>query len=233
MNQPRNQSQVLLGAFVLILGALFLLDNLRIFSTRDIIAFWPMVFVAVGGLKLYQSHASNNRAGYVIGGVFVLVGLLMTLHQAGVIYFRLRDWWPAILIAVGAFLLWRGLAERDTAARTAATQGAAEGSLNAIAFMSGNKQRLAAVQFRGAEATAIMGGVELDLRLAQLEGEARINVFTFWGGIEIKVPQDWCVVLNGMPLLGAIEDKTLPPMNTAKQLIIEGYAIMGGVEVKN
>ena len=34
-------------------------------------------------------------------------------------------------------------------------------------------------------------------------------------------------------LLGGIEDKTVPPANPAKRLVIEGYAIMGGVEVKN
>lgn len=228
--QQHNQSQVLLGAFVLILGALFLLDNLRVFSTRDIIAFWPMVFVAVGALKLYQSHASDNRAGYVIGGAFVLLGGLMTLHQAGIIYFRMRDWWPAILIVVGGLVLWRGLAHGQGKIQNA---GPSDGRMSGFAFMSGNKQRLAGEVFRGADATAVMGGVELDLRLAQLEGEARINVFAFWGGIEIKVPQDWCVVLNGMPLLGGIEDKTLPPMNPEKRLVIEGYAIMGGVEVKN
>jgi len=230
MSKQHNQSQVLLGAFVLILGALFLLDNLRIFSTRDIIAFWPMVFVAVGALKLFQSHASRDRNGYVIGGAFVLVGTLMTLHQAGVIYFRMRDWWPAILIVVGGLVLWRGL-DRGQTSSPGATGG--DGHLSGFAFMSGNKQRLAGEVFRGAEATAVMGGVEMDLRQAKLEGEARINVFAFWGGIEIKVPQDWCVVLKGMPLLGGIEDKTLPPMNTDKRLIIEGYAIMGGVEVKN
>ncbi|CAG1002485.1 hypothetical protein BURK2_03144 [Burkholderiales bacterium] len=229
MSKRYNPSQVLLGAFVLILGALFLLDNLRVFSTRDIIAFWPMVFVAVGALKLYQSHSSGNQGGYVIGGAFVLLGSLMTLHQAGVIYFRMRDWWPLVLIAVGGMVLWRGLARRQES--TSATSG--DGHLNGFAFMSGNKQRVAGEVFRGADATAVMGAVEMDLRLAQLEGEARINVFAFWGGIEIKVPQDWCVVLNGMPLLGGIEDKTLPPMNPEKRLVIEGYAIMGGVEVKN
>lgn len=230
MTKRYNPSQVVLGAFVLIIGTLFLLDNLRIFSTRDIIAFWPMVFVAAGSLKLYQAHTSQDRRGYVIGGLFVLLGTLMTLHQAGVIHFRLRDWWPAILIVIGALVLWRGLARGQEDVSGASGSG---GRLSGFAFMSGNQQRLAGEVFRGADFTAVMGAVEVDLRQAQLEGEARINVFAFWGGIEIKVPQDWSVVLNGMPLLGGIEDKTLPPMNPEKRLLIEGYAIMGGVEIKN
>ena len=54
------------------------------------------------------------------------------------------------------------------------------------------------------------------------------------GGIEIRVPDDWRVTLSGVPVLGAFEDKTHavgsePPKN----LIIKGYAVMGGVEIKN
>jgi hypothetical protein len=41
--------------------------------------------------------------------------------------------------------------------------------------------------FRGGELTAVMGGIELDLRNAGLQNEATLNVFAMWGGIELKI----------------------------------------------
>ena len=68
---------------------------------------------------------------------------------------------------------------------------------------------------------------------AQLQQDATLNVFTMWGGISIRVPQDWTVMSQGVPLLGGIDDKTVPPAMPGKRLVIQGYAIMGGVEIKN
>jgi hypothetical protein len=54
-----------------------------------------------------------------------------------------------------------------------------------------------------------------------------------WGGIVLRVPPDWSVVVTGMPILGGIEDKSVPPMAQSKRLVIDGYVIMGGIEIKN
>ena len=40
-------------------------------------------------------------------------------------------------------------------------------------------------------------------------------MFAFWGGIEIKVPEDWTVVTRVMPLMGGVEDKTRAPPGAA------------------
>lgn len=47
------------------------------------------------------------------------------------------------------------------------------------------------------------------------------------------MPADWIVVSNVIPVMGGIEDKTVPPPVAAKRLILEGYVVMGGVELKN
>jgi hypothetical protein len=71
------------------------------------------------------------------------------------------------------------------------------------------------------------------MRQCGLTGEAVINVFAFWGGVTIKVPPDWTVILHGTPIMGGFEEKTATPPDDSKRLIVRGYAIMGGVEVKN
>ena len=79
-----------------------------------------------------------------------------------------------------------------------------------------------------------MGGCEIDLRQASIDGEAVIDVFALWGGIEIRVPEDWTVVSRVMPILGGVEDKTRPPQTAAgKRLVVRGFVVMAGVEMKN
>jgi hypothetical protein len=61
--------------------------------------------------------------------------------------------------------------------------------------------------FRHADLTAVMGGIELDLRQAGTGGgEAVIDVFVMWGGIEITVPPDWAVSNQVVPIMGGAED---------------------------
>ncbi|MEG1327445.1 MAG: hypothetical protein RSD99_21275, partial [Janthinobacterium sp.] len=74
---------------------------------------------------------------------------------------------------------------------------------------------------------------EIDLRQASIEGEAVLNVFALCGGVTIKIPPDWSVVLQGTPILGGFEEKTIVPPNQDKRLYVTGYAIMGGLEIRN
>ena len=88
--------------------------------------------------------------------------------------------------------------------------------------------------FRGGELTAFMGGCDIDLRQAAIHGEAVIDVFAMWGGIDIRVPDDWRVIGRVTPIMGGFEDKTRPPRGAAAHtLVIRGFVLMGGVEVKN
>jgi predicted membrane protein len=77
--------------------------------------------------------------------------------------------------------------------------------------MGGFKRRITTPDFRGGEITAIMGGCDLDLRQSSINGVAVLNVFAMCGGITIKVPVDWTVELDGTPIMGGFEEKTIVP----------------------
>jgi hypothetical protein len=107
-------------------------------------------------------------------------------------------------------------------------------TMTAVAILGGVSRGNNSRMFRGADLIAIMGGCEIDLRKAAINGEAVIDVFAMWGGIEIRVPEDWTVASQVFPLMGGVEDKTRPPQGaTAHRLVLRGFAIMGGVEIKN
>ena len=121
----------------------------------------------------------------------------------------------------------------------AAAGGASAGAppsdtvVNATAILGGFEHRVTTQDFRGGEFTAIMGGGELDLRSASIQSEAVLNVFVLFGGLSIKCPPDWTVIMHGTPIMGGFEAKTALPPDGRKRLIVTGYAILGGVEVRN
>jgi hypothetical protein len=222
-------AQVVFGLLIVALGVLFTLDNLDLIHAGDYLRYWPAGLVAVGLLKLYQ--AVRDGSGWFSGIAFTTVGTWMLLN--GVIYFRVdaRQLMPLGLVVLGAYLVWRGFGGQR---RERPSDGSS--SFSALAIMGGVARRSSSQTFRGADLTAVMGGCEIDLRKASMApgSEAIVDVFAFWGGIDLKVPEDWTVVLRAMPLMGGIDDKTRPPQGSPeRRLVIRGIVLMGGVSIKN
>ena len=229
-NTNRASSQVVLGLLVVGIGVLFLLDNLDILNFRHAIGFWPLVFIVAGCVALF---GNGPRSGNYMGGVLIAIGLLMILSRMGYFYISWGTLWPLVMIALGGLVLYRSLGPGRVTRHAAVAGAGPDNVVDIVAVLGGFERRVSAQDFRGGEITAVMGGCALDLREASIVKEAVINVFTIWGGINIKVPPDWTVVLRGTPLMGGFSEKTVTPPDGTKRLVITGYAIMGGVEVRN
>ena len=232
MKRNPDLTRLVIGAFVILVGVLALAENLFGVHSHQLIQFWPAVFVLVGALKVTHTRRSS---GYLVGGALILLGVLMTLSNMELITFRLRDWWPLLLIVAGAALMVRGKMELriDSFERLSNGTGVSSSDLNAVAIMSGNKLTVTSQDFRQGEATAVMGGIEIDFRRASFQGEAHLRVFAFWGGIELKVPSDWSVECRALAIMGGVEDKTVPASQASKRLVIDGFVMMGGVGIRN
>ena len=232
-NTNRASSQVVLGLLVVGMGVLFLLDNLDILNFRHAIGFWPLVFIVGGCAALFGNSARSGRSGNYMGGVLIAIGLLMIVSRMGYFYISWGTLWPLVMIALGGLVLYRSLGPGRVARDDVAAGTSPDNVVDIVAVLGGFERRVSTQDFRGGEITAVMGGCALDLRDASIVKEAVINVFTVWGGINIKVPPDWTVVLNGTPVMGGFAEKTARPPDASKRLVITGYAIMGGVEVRN
>lgn len=225
-------SQVILGIFVIGIGLLFLLDNLDIFDFRRAISFWPAVFILIGVVKLVDTNSPNRVP---IGAAFIGIGVALTLDRLGYIDFDWRNIWPLAIIFVGGMVVYKAVSGRRGIdnAMIGKVDPDSDSIVDITAILGGFDRRISTPHFRGGEITAVMGGCQLDLRSSSIEGEAVINVFAAMGGITLKVPPDWTVVLHGTPIIGGFDEKTITPPHNEKRLIIKGYAIMGGVEVRN
>jgi hypothetical protein len=229
--RPHITTQVVFGLMLVVAGVIFTLDNLEIIDARDYLRFWPVVFVGVGALKLW--HATRDGHGWLSGLFFFALGWWMLLNR--VLYFRFspREFFPMVLVFLGGYLVWRGFGGHR---RDRVSDG--QSSFSGLAIMGGVARRSNSQAFLGADLTAIMGGCEIDLRQASIAAgsEAIIDIFAFWGGIEIRVPEDWVVVTRAIPLMGGVVDKTVTPHPApaiVKRLVVRGIVVMGGVEIKN
>jgi len=214
--------RLVLGLSIMLAGLVLALDSLGILDAGFVFRFWPLILIAVGVVKWQTPHQSSAAFVWVAAGVALL---FMTVGRMPA-----SRLWAAMLFFVGANIAWRAL--RPPVPRDG---GDPTSHVNMTAVLGGAKAVSHATDFRGGQAMATLGGCEIDLRHASMPegGEAIIDTFAFWGGIEIKVPEDWQVVNRGSAFLGGFEDKTRPLPGATKRLVVTGMAIMGGVEVKN
>lgn len=224
-------ARVVIGVFIILLGLTYTLDNFGFTlgaTLRGLLGMgWPVVFVLAGVARLIDPQEGPRTPN---GYVWIAIGAALMAHNFG--WLDVRRLWPLGLIVVGVLFVWRAFVPPGRP--RVDPQGM---RLDALAVMGGSRRASSAPDFQGGNLLAVMGGVEVDLRSAGItSGEAVIEAFTLWGGIEIAVPREWEVESRGVALLGAFEDKTHarePGGPRRPRLVVTGVAIMGGVEIKN
>ncbi|HEY5907192.1 MAG TPA: DUF5668 domain-containing protein [Vicinamibacteria bacterium] len=229
----RLSPRLVVGFAVMILGALLTLDNLGLFEVEGLWRYWPVVLILLGIAKFVQ------RADVFGALVWIAAGGALLAANLGLI--QVKQLWPLALLVVGARLVLGAMAgEGASSCRQAdgllrVTRGQDDADrIDAFAMLGGTVRGTNSTAFRSGAATAFMGGCEIDLRRAKIAGaEAVFDAFAMWGGVEIKVPEDWAVENRGMGLLGGFVDSTRRPVEPKGRLVLSGIAIMGGVEAKN
>jgi predicted membrane protein len=236
-----NPSGIVPAVILIGIGALFLLNNLNIFHVYDLWKFWPVTLIAGGVFKLVDSPLSSGRA---MGGVLFGAGALILADNLGFLHLTWDAVWPIALIGAGLAMLWHRLSPADVPWAGAtppfrAEPGATprEGALNEFTMFGGVNRKVTTADFRGGQIAATFGGVEVDLRRAGMVGDAAaIELNVMFGGVEIKVPENWSVVSEIPAMFGGVENKSMQPpegMPGVKRLYVKGFVMFGGVTIKN
>jgi hypothetical protein len=220
---------LIIGALIALYGLGLLADNLGLGDIRYYMRHsWPAVLVIVGIALLLRRDHTRSHFGFW-GTVCIFGGLWAYAAQ--------RDWihvnfWavfgPTLLVLLGASFVYRALYHPRP-------DGSSDAYIHSFAVMSGNELKPTSTPFQGADLGSVMGGIVLDLTGTQMEGDtATVDVFTVMGGIEIFVPRDWNVTTKVVSFMGACVDKRRPAtMPATKTLIVRGFALLGGIDIKD
>ena len=233
---PRVQShsgRIFAGLVLIVVGGLFLLDRLGEFDFGTMISrYWPVIFFLIGISTLISNGFRRIGSAiffFLLGGVF----LAMEFDLLGEDIWNYI--WPAAIILVGLWLLVRP-AFRRFESGTDKIPGIKDSDVDIVAMFSGHKRRVESPAFRGGRATALFGGAELDLTGATLaEGKATLELTAIFGGVDLRVPRNWRLVVEAVPILGGVDDKRAPvaEADIKATLYVKATAIFGGVDIKN
>jgi hypothetical protein len=103
-----------------------------------------------------------------------------------------------------------------------------------VAIMGGSHRRGRFRTVGSINAVGIMGGDEIDLREAEMEGgELTLNLFSLMGGANIYVPDSIEVELGGFALMGGneVRGSERSPRDGAPIVRVRGFALMGGATI--
>jgi Domain of unknown function (DUF1707)/Cell wall-active antibiotics response 4TMS YvqF len=103
-----------------------------------------------------------------------------------------------------------------------------------VAVMGGSHRRGRFRAVGSINAVAIMGGDEIDLREAEIEGgELTLNLIAIMGGSNIYVPDSVDLEVGGFSLMGGHEEigRELRPRPGAPVIRLRIYTLMGGASV--
>ena len=255
--------QVIFGLAVVVFGLLLTASNLGVGRVPNVIRFAPLLISVLGAAILIEKDSSASRRFFggalVIGGVWqtantafglgIYIDDYWPLALVGLgVFLVLRSIGPKPAAedytnvggspggAMGAGVPSFRAADSGsgTASAPPADFSGRDESLNVFAFMGGVRRNLTSATFRRGNATAIMGGVVIDMRQSSASGgESDIEVFAMWGGIEVMVPPDWQVVNEISPIMGGVEDKSAHTQPVRHRLVLKGLVFMAGVEIKS
>jgi|APLak6261698228_1056238.scaffolds.fasta_scaffold01195_4 predicted membrane protein len=244
--QRRVNERPLIGLLIIAAGVLILLRNLD-FPFPDFLFTWPMIVILVGFVMALRD--GFKPGGWLtvvaVGGFFLALKIFPEFHMS-------TFFWPAILIAVGlSFVIgWNKMSCRknrsttdsnfineETSFVTGASVDDSNGEdvIDAAAVFGAVKKNIYAKNFKGGDVVTVFGGSEINLMQADFTGQIKIEVVCIFGGATLIIPPHWQIRSEAVAIFGGIEDKRPRPagVSTDKVVILEGFVMMGGIDIKS
>lgn len=236
-------ARYVIGGVLVVLGLLLLVSNIGLLPLNwgFIADWWPLLLV-FWGLYGLVSGGLRFRSWAVI---LLLLGVLFQLSELG--FWDWSNWarlWPALIVLAGLYLLLRRrgrrrerrAVDRELNSPPAEPLAAEDGRdfLTGSWTFGNGASRSVSQNFQGGDLSVTFGGLELDLRAAELAaGGATLALEVVFGGVKVKVPDNWQVtVTSGAHFGGVTENRRQPaPEDTAGQLTITGKLLFGGLEI--
>jgi lia operon protein LiaF len=144
----------------------------------------------------------------VIGSILILLGVLFLLENAGVWAFgpTFHEYWPALLVLWGIWLLVRRGSERKERPIAGPETGPdAPEQLNESRSFGDIVFRTASKKFKGGSISGVFGNIRVDASDAGLvEGEQTLAINGVFGDIRIILPKNVPTSVNASTVFGQV-----------------------------
>ena len=239
MERSGSEKRLYFGLILIVLGVILIFERLDLIpeSLANVLISWQMLLVGIGVLSLIGGNRTAGTILIVIGGFFMIPELITVPHEIRRIY------WPLLLVVIGVAILLR---QRDHHKLPDPNDpvfnipnGNTSNTFDDFVIFGGREIFINAQALAGGKATSIFGGIEFDLRSAQLQPNgAVIDCVSVFGGFTFKIPMDWNVRNEVTTIFGAFTDKRGDTYSNkyydpSKTLVIKGVSMFGGIEVKH
>lgn len=253
-----SNDKIITGIFFLIVGVLLLANKMGA-GVPDWFFDWPSIIILIGiytGVK----HRFQNFSWLIITAIGTL--FLVDHHFVPL---NLKEYTlPIILIAVGFLFLtrprhkwhdeqywkhhygrhrknrwhdqWQDAQQQAAAARPDVINTTDGEFIEVNAVFGSAKKMIFSKDFKGGEINCFMGGAEIDLTQADIQGHAVIEANQVFGGTKLVIPPHWDLKIEATSFFGGLEDKRPPvaaQIDHSKVLIIKGANVFGGLEIKS
>jgi predicted membrane protein len=244
--RPRS-GKILAGLVLITAGTMLFLYQLGYFFPSWLIS-WPMIVIVISLVVGAKNQFANSSwlLPFAVGVAFLIDRAMPNINITRFIA-------PAAIIALGLWVMFgknrrwksrrlkeaRWQPENAIAAATAATHTTEDVPgefLEAVSIFGGTKKTVYSKNFTGGDLVAFIGGVEVNLSQADMQGKVVLEVTQIMGGTKLIVPSHWDVVSEITAVFGGIEDKRMQhisQIHPEKILVLRGTTVFGGIEIQS
>lgn len=230
----KTTSQIFIGVLLLAVGIGYLGNYFSFWSFTIFFPGWWTLFIIIPTIFSMIRHRVN-----IWNCAFLILGVWYLLYNVGVVPYRFsfRALWPVALILIGIYMIvrWAG-GNRSLGTGYNRLTGRVSGSEDfprQFALFGGSDIVSRSESLQGGSATAIFGGIELNLLEAKVNHDITVDAFTLFGGITITAPENCVVITEGLPLFGSFSSEHSNEGKEAfPRVTINCVAIFGGIDIK-
>ena len=220
---------ILWGIAFIVVG-LILAGNAIGITNIDIFfdGWWTLFIIVPCFIGLFNdSDKTGNVIGLVIGGTLLLA-------CQGLLNFEMV--WklvvPVALVIIGVSIIFKDSIHGKINSEISKINKSQKDIPSYCATFSEQNANFENEEFRGADLTAVFGGVKCDLRQAIINSDTVIKAESIFGGVEIYVPSNVKVKIKSTPIFGGVTDKSVHNQESEHTIYINSTCIFGGVDIK-
>ena len=222
----KKVENILWGVIFIIIGLILGLNAVGITNIDIFFEGWWTLFIIVPSVV---SIAKNYKDASAY--IWLIIGIALLLAAQGIIDMSIigKLILPAVLVAIGV-----GIIFKDTVSSKVNSKIDELNKSNKEEFyatFSGQKFNFAGVDFNGVSLNAIFGGIDLDLKNANIVEDKIINATSVFGGLNILVPENINIQVKSTSIFGGVNNKT---KNKEEQptIYVKAFCLFGGVDIK-